>query len=136
MRPPPATAVVLWSLLLNLDLVSAQQPKHNLSEPNAPHHGPGAKRKQPHIIFILIDDQVCRDAVVVAASRGRPSPPQLYKLPRVGNPDPESRTDHILFDFLTNLFSQVALLPLTSRGRLIFIAAGSFLPCCHGFSHV
>lgn len=68
MRPP--SAVVLWSLLLGLDLVSAQQPKHNLSEPNAPHDGPGAKRKQPHIIFILIDDQVCRDAVVVAACGG------------------------------------------------------------------
>lgn len=58
MQPPPA-AVVLWSLLCSLDVLSAQQPKPNLSDTNAPNNEPGAKSSsQPHIIFILIDDQV------------------------------------------------------------------------------
>lgn len=52
---PPAAAALLWSLLCSLDLLSAQRPK---ADPDDRDKEPGAKRQQPHIIFILVDDQV------------------------------------------------------------------------------
>lgn len=133
MQPLPA-AVVLWILLFSLDFLSAQQPKPKLGDTNAPNEEPGAKRNQPHIIFILIDDQVCKDALIVEACRGRTSTPQLYKLPQVRNPDPDPAADHILLISYTqiNWFSQSALFPLATR----FIPAGSFLLCCYGFSYM
>lgn len=55
MQPPPAAALLLWSLLLSLDFLSAAQPRPHRRD--LPNDEPGAK-KQPHIVFILIDDQV------------------------------------------------------------------------------
>lgn len=62
-RPPPAAAVVaalaVLSALLRLDASSTQQPKAKHSGRNSQSGGTGApKRNQPHIVFILIDDQV------------------------------------------------------------------------------
>ncbi|XP_056913973.1 arylsulfatase I-like [Takifugu flavidus] len=60
MQPPPAAAAaLLWSLLLSPDLLPAAQPQPN--QRDVPNDEPGAKKKQPHIVFILIDDQGFND---------------------------------------------------------------------------
>lgn len=77
---PPRAATVLWGLLFSLDFLSAQEPEPNLRDRKAPNDEPGAGRNQPHIVFILIDDQVCKDALMEEACRGRSSTPQLYRI--------------------------------------------------------
>lgn len=73
MQPPPAAAALLWSLLFSLDLLSAVQPQPN--QRDVPNDEPGAQKKQPHIVFILIDDQVCKHASVTHIhARGEPPP--------------------------------------------------------------
>lgn len=62
MQPPPAAATVLWGLLLSLDLLSAQQPEPNRGDRKVPNE----KNRQPHIVFILIDDQVSRGSTIAA----------------------------------------------------------------------
>lgn len=62
-RPPPAAAaaaaLAVLSVLLRLDVSSAQQPKTKHSGRNGQSDWTRApKRNQPHIVFILIDDQV------------------------------------------------------------------------------
>lgn len=62
-RPPPAAAaaaaLAVLSVLLRLDVSSAQQLKTKHGGRNGQSDGTGApKRNQPHIVFILIDDQV------------------------------------------------------------------------------
>lgn len=60
-HPPAAAAAVLavLSVLLRLDVLFAQQPKAKQSGWNSQSDRPGGpKKNQPHIVFILIDDQV------------------------------------------------------------------------------
>lgn len=84
MQPPPAAAwaPLLGGLLLSLDLLSAVQPQPNRRD--VPNHESGAKKQQPHIVFILIDDQVgvrARAARAPAvASRGRRAASLLIQL--------------------------------------------------------
>lgn len=61
-HPPAAAAaavLAVLSVLLRLDMVFSQHPVVKQSGRNNHNDRPGAtKKNQPHIVFILIDDQV------------------------------------------------------------------------------
>lgn len=61
MRPPATSAALTWlSVFFSLDCLSAHWSNPTQGERNTLSNETGVtKRNQPHILFILIDDQVC-----------------------------------------------------------------------------
>lgn len=55
-----AAALTVLSVFCSLDGLSAQRPEPNQTDSHAGNEEAGPKKKnQPHILFILTDDQVC-----------------------------------------------------------------------------